>query len=112
MILLGTSNWSGDYFDAKGTGTAIVIQQDVNYKKTETTNIIKKMRSIFERDWNSAYTHLLDEYIEVCLQHLPNFKEIKNNTNLFTSSIDTSFCELEKDAALLAAVSPVINSVI
>lgn len=62
------------------------------------------MNDIFDRDWNSEYTHLLNKYIETCFQNFSNFTQLNLNINkkLSKSTIDKSFCEPEKDFALFA----------
>jgi hypothetical protein len=78
---IGTSNWSGDYFDGN-TGVALVVRQNVS----DDRPFIDEMRSIFIRDWDSVYAHTLKTYYE-----------------LFDRRNDASFCQAEKDPALFAA---------
>lgn len=86
-LIIGTSNWSGDYFEDLGTGIAIILKQiEENGRKPL---IFKQIKNLFERDWNSKYTHLLDKYIDNCLN--------KNNNN----NDDDDICEKEKDPKLL-----------
>jgi phospholipase D3/4 len=48
---VGTSNWYGDYFlNTGGLSWSIT-----------SSKITKKLTDIFERDWNSSYSHLLNE---------------------------------------------------
>ncbi|CAD5222245.1 unnamed protein product [Bursaphelenchus xylophilus] len=79
-VVVGTSNWSGDYFEGVGTGAAIVIQQQPGHQP-----LIQKMRNIFKRDWESEAAHPLSDYITGCIDK--------------TSKVD--FCEYEKDKSLL-----------
>uniref|UniRef100_A0AC34F6S7 PLD phosphodiesterase domain-containing protein n=1 Tax=Panagrolaimus sp. ES5 TaxID=591445 RepID=A0AC34F6S7_9BILA len=78
--IIGTSNWSGDYFEGKSTGVAAVIKQKFNGKQP----FIASMKSIFLRDWNSNYTHNLEKYFLKCVD-----------------SYTGDFCEIEKDLSLL-----------
>uniref|UniRef100_A0A1I8AP36 PLD phosphodiesterase domain-containing protein n=1 Tax=Steinernema glaseri TaxID=37863 RepID=A0A1I8AP36_9BILA len=80
-VIIGTSNWSGDYFESGSTGVALVVEQSAAGKQP----FITELRDIFLRDWTSDYTHDLKQYYEGCI---------------LTQS--ASFCEEEKDPALLA----------
>lgn len=55
---IGTSNWSGDYF-IDTAGVAFVLQ-DGTQVKNGTQTIRSQLQSIFERDWNSNYSHPLE----------------------------------------------------
>lgn len=68
VILLGTSNWSGDYFVMTG-GVAVIINQTVpqqflgrrpqqHHSRTDST-VRQQLEDIFNRDWNSQYAHSL-----------------------------------------------------
>jgi phospholipase D3/4 len=59
-LLIGTSNWSGDYF-SNTTGVAIVMRQ-----KEPKQPLIDQARQLFERDWKSSYVSDLDEYMDRC----------------------------------------------
>jgi len=59
-LLIGTSNWSGDYF-ANTTGVAIVMRQ-----KDKRKPLIDQARQLFERDWKSNYVTELNEYMDKC----------------------------------------------
>ncbi|KHJ99801.1 hypothetical protein OESDEN_00202, partial [Oesophagostomum dentatum] len=78
----GTSNWSGDYFRGGTTGAAVVIKQNGDKRA-----LVREMKAIFERDWNSIYAHPLDEYFVGCIER--------------GALVD--FCEAEKDPSLFAA---------
>lgn len=80
-VIIGTSNWSGDYFDGGSTGAAFVARQ----KGTGPRPLVKEMKEIFLRDWEAEYSHKLSDYIEQCLEDKK-----------------ASFCEVEKDPSLLA----------
>lgn len=62
MFILGTSNWSGDYFYGN-TGVALVVKQQANDKQP----FVDDMRDIFIRDWTSDYAHPLGLYMKKCL---------------------------------------------
>jgi len=69
-LLIGTSNWSGDYF-VNTTGVAIVMRQRLRGTTDESTQqqqqpLIDQAEQLFERDWNSIYASDLDEYIDRC----------------------------------------------
>nr|CAD2178950.1 unnamed protein product [Meloidogyne enterolobii] len=85
-LIIGTSNWSGDYFEDLGTGVAIVLKQ--TEKRRKIPQIFKQMKNLFERDWNSNYAHLLNFYIKNCLEE----NEGKESNEI---------CEIEKDPNLL-----------
>ncbi|KAF7639610.1 hypothetical protein Mgra_00000934 [Meloidogyne graminicola] len=75
-LIIGTSNWSGDYFEDLGTGIAIILKQiEENGRKPL---IFKQIKNLFERDWNNN-----------CLN-----KKNNNNNN-------DDICEKEKDPKLL-----------
>ncbi|CAB3398248.1 unnamed protein product [Caenorhabditis bovis] len=75
-VIIGTSNWSGDYFMGGTTGAAIVIRQTGKTRPFE----------IFNRDWNSEYAHPLDEYFEKCVEtDIGEFCEGKKDPTLFAS---------------------------
>ncbi|VDK42833.1 unnamed protein product [Anisakis simplex] len=89
-VVIGTSNWSGDYFDGGSTGAAFVAVQDEDSSHREaniigSVSLIDEMKDIFLRDWYSEYTHSVADYIDKCL----------------LTKTD-SFCEVDKDPALLA----------
>ena len=52
LLLLGTSNWSGDYFESTG-GVSIVVNQTASQGKS---SLQLELRDVFLRDWNSSYT--------------------------------------------------------
>ncbi|CAD6194991.1 unnamed protein product [Caenorhabditis auriculariae] len=80
-VIIGTSNWSGDYFIGGTTGAAIVMKQTEKKRP-----LVEEMKAIFERDWESAYAHPLDDYFENCVK-----------------TITANFCEGEKDPRLFAS---------
>lgn len=82
-VLLGTSNWSGDYFDSVGTGAAIIIKQNSNGFQP----LIEDMRHVFERDFESPNAYTLTQYYDGCI----------GSKNL------ADFCETEKDVSFLAS---------
>jgi len=65
-LLIGTSNWSGDYF-ANTTGVAIVMKQRIGQNQgSDQQPLINQARQLFDRDWKSMYASDLDKYIERC----------------------------------------------
>ncbi|TMS36497.1 hypothetical protein L596_003647 [Steinernema carpocapsae] len=82
IVIIGTSNWSGDYFEGGSTGAALVVEQDADTEQP----FVAELRDIFLRDWNSDYTHSLKQYYEECIL-----------------TQRSSFCEDDKDPALFAA---------
>ena len=50
--LIGTSNWSEDYFTATG-GVSFVLELVRPLKNHSTINLIQQMKMIFDRDFNS-----------------------------------------------------------
>lgn len=101
---LGTSNWSGDYFESAGTGAAIVFQQEdaaLNLPHYHHS-LVDQMKGIFERDWSSAYVHPLKQYFQQCI--LDRDQEIGKNLTTANFKLP-SFCEGEKDLSLLATTS-------
>nr|CAH0106034.1 unnamed protein product [Daphnia galeata] len=50
---IGTSNWSGDYFINTG-GVGLIVNG------TGQTTLQSQLKEVFDRDWNSAYSHPLD----------------------------------------------------
>ena len=59
FMLLGTSNWSGDYF-INTAGVSCIVNQTTNTTMPNYNNTIQEqLKLIFERDWNSNYSHIL-----------------------------------------------------
>uniref|UniRef100_A0A8R1E0C7 PLD phosphodiesterase domain-containing protein n=1 Tax=Caenorhabditis japonica TaxID=281687 RepID=A0A8R1E0C7_CAEJA len=80
--IIGTSNWSGDYFMGGTTGAAIVIKQD-----GEKRPFVDELKEIFTRDWESDYAHRLDEYFEKCVTNtIADFCEVQKDPKLFADS--------------------------
>ncbi|VDM41039.1 unnamed protein product [Toxocara canis] len=48
-VIIGTSNWSGDYFDGGSTGAAFIARQHGTVN--EERPLVKEMKEIFLRDW-------------------------------------------------------------
>lgn len=58
-IILGTSNWSADYF-INTAGASIVIQK---HGRTLNSEIVDNLNDkIFMRDWNSTYASPLSDF--------------------------------------------------
>ncbi|GMT35767.1 hypothetical protein PFISCL1PPCAC_27064, partial [Pristionchus fissidentatus] len=79
-VVIGNSNWSGDYFESGTTGAAFVMNQSGDERK-----LVDEMVENFERDFNSEYAHPVEEYYEKCIQ-----------------SKTASYCEGDKDPTLFA----------
>lgn len=56
IIIIGTSNWSADYFINTG-GASIVIQRHNSSEIVDNLN-----EKIFMRDWNSTYASPLSDF--------------------------------------------------
>lgn len=55
VAYIGTSNWSGDYFETTA-GIGLVLKDSL----PQMSNSIRKdLESVFDRDWNSTYAHIL-----------------------------------------------------
>lgn len=55
---IGTSNWSGDYFtDTAGIG--LVLHDPIFNRNESHTTVRSQLQAVFERDWNSNYSHPL-----------------------------------------------------
>ncbi|KAL3112799.1 hypothetical protein niasHT_019773 [Heterodera trifolii] len=95
-LVIGTSNWSGDYFEGLGTGVAIVVRATGNSTAPASSpggqpkSLMERMRAMFEREWESEFAHPLDMYVERCMDRAS--EEVQAD----------ALCEGEKDAALLA----------
>ncbi|ENN72293.1 hypothetical protein YQE_11036, partial [Dendroctonus ponderosae] len=53
---IGTSNWSGDYF-TDTAGVSFVLHDPVFDRNANHTTIRSELQALFERDWNSEYSH-------------------------------------------------------
>ncbi|XP_017783984.1 PREDICTED: phospholipase D3 isoform X2 [Nicrophorus vespilloides] len=57
---VGTSNWSGDYF-TNTAGIGFVLHESNHYDNesgnANSTTIRAQLQAVFERDWNSHYSH-------------------------------------------------------
>ncbi|KAJ8930749.1 hypothetical protein NQ314_016421 [Rhamnusium bicolor] len=56
---IGTSNWSGDYF-TDTAGVSFVLHDPVFDRNSSHTTIRSQLQGVFERDWNSVYSHPLN----------------------------------------------------
>ena len=52
ICILGTSNWSADYFVNTG-GIGFVMNVE---SAPENVKLYQSLLNVFERDWNSSYT--------------------------------------------------------
>lgn len=57
VAYIGTSNWAGDYF-IRTAGSALVVNQTCNANATNTMQ--EQLEAVFLRDWNSAYSHVMN----------------------------------------------------
>ncbi|KAG7255453.1 hypothetical protein CRUP_027457 [Coryphaenoides rupestris] len=71
IAYIGTSNWSGDYFEHTA-GAALVVNQTASQTQGETT-VQSQLQAVFERDWDSAYTTPVDEHFH----NYMNFTRVK-----------------------------------
>lgn len=55
---IGTSNWAGDYF-IDTAGVAFVLEDNDGVKNGSQT-IRNQLQFLFERDWNSNYSHPIE----------------------------------------------------
>ncbi|XP_078389576.1 5'-3' exonuclease PLD3 [Cetorhinus maximus] len=60
VAYIGTSNWSGDYFENTAGVGLVVNQTDSGLRSTGST-VPKQLQEIFERDWNSTYSKALKD---------------------------------------------------
>ena len=63
LYLLGTSNWSGDYFVYTGGVSITVNQTDQLSSSSRNSTIQQQLAEIFLRDWESRYSHSLAEIL-------------------------------------------------
>ncbi|VDO21229.1 unnamed protein product [Brugia timori] len=66
VAVIGTSNWSGDYFDGGTMGAAFVLNQ--TKVSLEKRHFIRNLIYIFLSHWSSNYTHDVLDYERECLQ--------------------------------------------
>lgn len=60
VAYIGTSNWSGDYFETTA-GVGLVISQHAPHPVWKTEALQSQLRAIFDRDWHSEFAvHLAD----------------------------------------------------
>lgn len=65
---IGTSNWSGDYFE-RTAGSALVVKQ-----MGDGGTITEQLRGVFERDWSSRYSVDIgdtERWVNVCGSRQP-----------------------------------------
>ncbi|XP_041353622.1 5'-3' exonuclease PLD3-like [Gigantopelta aegis] len=58
---IGTSNWSGDYFMYTG-GIGFIVKQRKQINSTAGADFRQQLENVFLRDWNSEYSHPLNNY--------------------------------------------------
>ncbi|XP_051900314.1 5'-3' exonuclease PLD3 [Pristis pectinata] len=59
VAYIGTSNWSGDYFE-NTAGVGLVINQTDSRGQSPVPTIPQQLQEVFERDWNSPYSKIMD----------------------------------------------------
>lgn len=59
-FIIGTSNWSGDYFVNTGGVSCVVNQTNTTVNGSKT--IQGQLEMIFERDWNSEHAKNMSDY--------------------------------------------------
>ncbi|XP_072346425.1 5'-3' exonuclease PLD3 isoform X2 [Scyliorhinus torazame] len=59
VAYIGTSNWSGDYFE-NTAGVGLVINQSNSSWRSEGSTVQEQLQSVFERDWYSPYSKVLN----------------------------------------------------
>ncbi|GAB1601425.1 phospholipase D3-like [Argonauta hians] len=52
---IGTSNWSGDYFEYTG-GIGLIVKA-AGISKINNNDFRQQLEAVFQRDWNSKYAH-------------------------------------------------------
>jgi len=62
IAYIGTSNWSGDYFISTA-GVGMIFNQTAS-RDVEGT-IRDQLHKVFNRDWNSGYSHNISSRFEV-----------------------------------------------
>lgn len=57
LFIVGTSNWSGDYFISTG-GLSCTISDTAQAQSGSSSapSVQQQLKLVFERDWNSPYT--------------------------------------------------------
>jgi len=58
IFIIGTSNWSGDYFIDTG-GIGLIVNQNVT---GVPGNVRLQLQDIFYRDWDSKYSTNIDHF--------------------------------------------------
>ncbi|XP_013395460.1 phospholipase D3 [Lingula anatina] len=61
VAYIGTSNWSGDYFIDTG-GIGFIVNQTSN---SANSSIPQQLKAIFDRDWNSSYSHPVTDHMKI-----------------------------------------------
>jgi len=110
-LLLGTSNWSEDYFVSTAGVGLIINQNHTDCRSGESSSpevndvtpspcppeqdtVQAQLAAIFDRDWNSAYAHPLPKW---CLCWL--FQAVMLGHNRFVKPVSDSSLKLISDSA-------------
>ncbi|XP_069763784.1 5'-3' exonuclease PLD3 [Narcine bancroftii] len=59
VAYIGTSNWSGDYFE-NTAGVGLVVNQTESRGSSPVPTIAEQLQAVFERDWSSPYSKCMD----------------------------------------------------
>ncbi|XP_072885132.1 5'-3' exonuclease PLD3-like [Hemitrygon akajei] len=68
VAYIGTSNWSGDYFE-NTAGVGLVVNQSDARGRSSAPTVAQQLREVFERDWNSSYSNVMDsvnKWFRIC----------------------------------------------
>ncbi|XP_047467219.1 5'-3' exonuclease PLD4 [Mugil cephalus] len=60
VAYVGTSNWSGDYFETTA-GVGLVISQRAPHSVWKTEALQSQLKAVFDRDWNSEFAVFLHD---------------------------------------------------
>uniref|UniRef100_UPI00398E959A 5'-3' exonuclease PLD3 n=1 Tax=Pristiophorus japonicus TaxID=55135 RepID=UPI00398E959A len=59
VAYIGTSNWSGDYFE-NTAGVGLVVNQTNSHTQSPGSTVKLQLRDVFDRDWNSSYSKVMN----------------------------------------------------
>ncbi|GCC35521.1 5'-3' exonuclease PLD3 isoform X2 [Chiloscyllium punctatum] len=60
VAYVGTSNWSGDYFN-NTAGVGLVVNQSSTMRHSSGSSMRKQLQDVFSRDWHSPFSKPLTE---------------------------------------------------
>ncbi|XP_067831250.1 5'-3' exonuclease PLD3 isoform X2 [Heptranchias perlo] len=64
VAYIGTSNWSGDYFQ-NTAGVGLVVNQTDSNTRIPSSTVAEQLRDIFMRDWDSPYSKTMNNVEEL-----------------------------------------------